>query len=452
MEYPESASIWSAQYRGLTVGMLLALSLTAFESLAVSAAMPKIAVDLNGLTLYGWVFSLFQLSNILGIFWAGQTSDRRGPAFPFLVALTVFAIGLLCSSTAQGMPQLLLGRALQGWGAGVIATVIYVAIQLVYPLNLRPTMLASLATAWILPTLIGPLLASYLAEALTWRAVFWVLLPLLVPVFALTLPALRRIQSEPHLSRNTLPQAAVLALGTTLLIAGLGSPKLQTIVLLLAGLLLVVYSFPRLFPAGIFRLQPGVPAGIALRSLIMWAFVGFEAFLPLGLTELRGVSLKTAALCLMMGSLSWSGGTWIQARLEALHGRSGRVLRVRLGFSLLLLGCLVAALAILPLGLWVGLAGVGWMLAGLGIGICFAAITLEVMDSAKPEEKGATSSWLQCGDVLAGALSAGVVGAVLAWGQGLGLPRANSFALLFLLLLLAPAVGVMAARRLQPSR
>ncbi len=452
MESLAPNSSWSPPFRALTIGILLALGLVAFESLAVSTVMPRVAHDLNGLNLYGWAFSLFQLANIIGIFWAGQTADRRGPAFPFAVALSVFLLGLVCSSLAVNMPMLLLGRVFQGWGAGVVATVIYVVVQLGYPPHLRASMLASLSAAWILPTLVGPLLASFLADHLTWRAVFWVLIPLVLPSLLLTLPALARLRpgvSSPK--KSTLPMAVVLAIGTTLMLAGLSAHNASSPFLLVGGIGLMAMAFPHLFPPGILQAKPGVPAGVVLRACMLWSFVGFEAFLPLGLTELRQVSLQTAALTLMAGSLSWSVGSWIQARLEALHGRPGRPVRIRLGFSMIFLGCLLVALTILPLGFWVGFAACGWLIVGLGMGVCFAAITLEVLEVAKEDEKGTTSSWLQSGDVLASALSAGLMGTVLVLGGDLGWARANSYVVVFVFLLSAPILGFFVSGNLQRS-
>ena len=77
--------LWSPAHRQLTLGLVLTITLVAFESLAVAIVMPEVESDLGGLALYGWVFSGFFLASLLGIVVAGQLADRRGLAFPFRI-------------------------------------------------------------------------------------------------------------------------------------------------------------------------------------------------------------------------------------------------------------------------------------------------------------------------------------------------------------------------------
>jgi len=76
----DAHSIFSGHRRALTVGLLLAITLVAFEALAVATVMPRAEQDLGGIALYGWAFSGFLLASIVGITWAGEQADRHGPA------------------------------------------------------------------------------------------------------------------------------------------------------------------------------------------------------------------------------------------------------------------------------------------------------------------------------------------------------------------------------------
>src|ERR1700687_5757369 len=80
-----SEGVWGPGRRPLTAGLVLTITLVAFEALAVSTVLPKVARDLGGIALYGWVFSAFMLSNLVGITIAGFQADHRGPA-PVLAA------------------------------------------------------------------------------------------------------------------------------------------------------------------------------------------------------------------------------------------------------------------------------------------------------------------------------------------------------------------------------
>src|SRR5206468_3122401 len=73
-----SEGLWSARRRALTVGLVLTITLVAFEALAISTVMPVVARELGGLDLYGWVFSAFFLGNLVGIVVVGGLIDRGG--------------------------------------------------------------------------------------------------------------------------------------------------------------------------------------------------------------------------------------------------------------------------------------------------------------------------------------------------------------------------------------
>lgn len=435
-----SGGLWAVGYRSLTLGVLLAVILVAFETLAVSAVMPAVAQQLQGTDLYGWAFSLFLLANILGIFWAGVTADRRGVWLPMAGAFAVFAAGLLVAGIATTMPTLLAGRMLQGFGAGGIVTLVYVIVQQAYPSTLRAAMLAALASAWIVPTLVGPLAASWMAQTLGWRSVFLAMLPLLLGVF-MTFGPLRRLgPSQATYDPQRFWWAALLAMGTALLLASLGQPQ-KLWPLGLVGLALMILSLPKLLPAGMWLARPGLPAALLLRGLLYGVFAGIEIYLPLALFELRQLPLQGGALALMAGSLSWSAGAWLQARLEQRYALASRPLRTVLGLALVFLGLLLVSAAALWLNPAVLLAALGWVVGGFGMGLVFTTLTLQVFDRASMEQRGQTSSWLQCADVLFGAILAGGLGAVLAVLRAGGNIEL-AFAAVFALVVLAAGVGL----------
>ena len=169
--------VWAPARRRLTLGLVMTITLVAFEALAISTVMPVVSDDLGGLGLYGWVFSGFFLGNLLGIVIAGQAADQRGTAFPFLVGLLLFSAGLCLGGLAPSMGVLVAARVLQGIGAGAIPAIAYATVGRAYPAAIRPRVFAVFSTAWVVPGLIGPASSSAIEEALSWRAVFLALLP-----------------------------------------------------------------------------------------------------------------------------------------------------------------------------------------------------------------------------------------------------------------------------------
>lgn len=234
--------IFDAQYRALTIGIILAVTTVAFEGLGVTTIAPKVAQSLNAIHYYGWIFSAFLLSQIIGTMVIGQQIDKNGVYKSFVVSILIFVTGIVIAATSFNIYMLIGGRAFQGFGAGALLTCVYSSITLSYPDNLRTKILAAFSSAYILPALIGPYIAGLLAENLSWRFVFWLVLPFIVLSVWLTLPLFRKLQAENNNASSTKRgtnkeiYAILLTLGTGLLLAGLGFlPYWKGIVISIAG-------------------------------------------------------------------------------------------------------------------------------------------------------------------------------------------------------------------------
>src|SRR5680860_856104 len=169
----------SSTYRWLTVALLALVTIIAFESMAISTAMPSVAKDLNAVRSYGLAFSLMLTAELLGIVLAGVWSDRQGPLPPLFAGQVLLAAGSATAGLAQTFPMLLVGRLIAGLGSGLIVVALYVVIGRAYPDSLRPKVFSWVSAAWVLPSLIGPPISGWLASTWSWR---WVFLIVLVPV------------------------------------------------------------------------------------------------------------------------------------------------------------------------------------------------------------------------------------------------------------------------------
>jgi MFS family permease len=415
--------LWSANRRALTVGLVLTITLVAFEALAISTVMPTVARELSGLELYGWVFSAFFLGSLIGIVIVGGAIDRRGLAVPFALGLGLFAIGLLVGGLAPSMPVLIAARFIQGIGAGAIPPIAYVAIGRSLPEPLRPRMFATLSTAWILPGLLGPAIAAVVGETIGWRFVFLGLLPLIGISGALTLGALRDVAAAPAMvageagaaaaDRSRLPLALLVALGAGLLTLGLtSSEQTLTILLVAIGLPIGIFALRRLTPPGTLLARPVLPAAVLLRGILTFLFFGVDAFVPLVLVEWRGRSLTEAGIVLSVATVVWTAGSWVQAR-GASRWASARFVRV--GFAVVLVGMALFLLVLNTDVPW-QIALPTFALACFGMGLSYSPLALIVLSEATPERQGSASSSLSLTDTLGTALGTGVSGAIIGAG------------------------------------
>ena len=447
----EHVGVFDRNHRMLTIGLILGVTLIAFEALAVVTIAPRFAASLGGIALYGWVFSAYLLASLLGAVVAGQLADRRGPALAFLLGLILFAGGSILNGLAPAMGVLILGRALQGFGGGALATAMYVVVNLAYSDAQRPRMMALMSSAWVVPALIGPAGAGLVAETLSWRWVFLGVAPLLLVTALLTVPAFGRIHSSrrPAADTGRLRNAVGLVIGTGLVLAGFeaAGPWLS-LPMLAVGAALVVLTLARLTPAGTLRFARGLPAVVATRGLFYAAFAGVEVFLALMLTSVHGYSSAVTGLAIATGAVSWTAGSWLQDRWDGRSSGRGRPARVVAGTIVLSVG-LAAQLAALyaPTGP-VGFTIAGWLLAGLGIGLAHSTSSVLAFGFASEGEEGAVSSSLQLADQFASAVSTGGGGALFALALALGLAEREGVLLALSLNLALVALGVLAASRI----
>jgi len=152
-------------YRLLTVTLLGLVTIIAFEAMAISTAMPQVARDLDAVRSYGLAFSFMLTAAMLGIILAGVWSDRRGPLPALFAGQVLMAAGSALAGLAPTFALLLAGRLIAGLGAGLIVVALYVVIGRAYPDALRPKVFSWISAAWVLPSLIGPPIAGWLASA-----------------------------------------------------------------------------------------------------------------------------------------------------------------------------------------------------------------------------------------------------------------------------------------------
>lgn len=414
---PAVGGAWAPDRRLLTAGLVGLVTAGAFEGMAVPTVLPLLVGELGGLDLYGWAFSAFWLTTIVGITLGGADADRHGPARPLAIGTGLFAVGMLVSGLAPDMAAVIAGRAIQGFGSGALSAVVYAAIARAYPPATTPRMIALVSSAWVVPGLVGPALAGTVADTIGWRWVFLGVVPMVLLMGLAVIPRLvplgptaassARIRSDVRRAFD----AARLAVGSALLLWALsiGIP-VAAAALFLVGAGLVVLALRHLLPPGSLRLSRGRGSVVAVGFGVAFAFLGAEAFVPLAVVEVRGGSAALGGLALSTSAVTWAAGSWIQARAA---GAGLRRVMMAAGALLIALGIAVTATVLLP-GMPVVMAAIGWAIAGLGMGLAYSTSALVMLETAAPGEEGFSSSALQLMFTLGTALGAGVGGAVVA--------------------------------------
>jgi len=419
-----TVGVFDRAHRLTTAGLLMLVTFIAFEAMAVGTAMPTAVAELDGLAWYAWPFSAFLVASVVGMVVGGDVGDRRGVRVALPWGVGAFALGLLAAGCAGDMVVFVAARAVQGAGAGVIVVLLYLVAGQAYAPALRPRLFGAISAAWVLPALVGPLVAGLLTTHASWRLVFLGLLPLILLGLGLVLPALRRLP----------PPASSAAAGRArrwwAVLAGVGVGALQyagqrrdvvAIAIAAAGIAALAAGLRPLLPPGTGRAGRGLPAVVAARGLLAGAFFGMDALLPLILTRVHGFSPTAAGIPLTAGALGWAAASNLQGRFPDLP----RERLLRAGFALLALGLAGTALTAVPaLGGWPAYGT--WAVAGLGMGLGMPSVGVLLLDQSPEHRRGADSAALQIADVTASALCVALAGVLVAAAAGgaLSLPAA----------------------------
>jgi predicted MFS family arabinose efflux permease len=320
--------------------------------------------------------------------------------------LVAFTVGLIIGGLAPTMEVLVLGRVVQGFGAGMVNAVSFATVALAYAPSERSHVLALLSLAWLFPSFLGPILGGLVAEAFGWRWVF-LGLAVLMPVCALLV--VPQVRSLPRLEAG--PPAGI------------------------GGVLRKVVP-----PAG----QVRVAAMVAL--LTAMAILGAVSFAPLALTDIRGMNSVEAGIVLALLSISWTAAAFIQGRLPRFSARAV----ARLGLVLLVAGLPLVALTALP-EVPMPVTWVGWMASGLGAGFAFQAVNLHVMAFAQPGEEGRATAAAQFAGTFGNGAGTWLGAVLLSTALAAGAALAAALGLIFAACTAAAFLALLVTFRLRPA-
>ncbi|MEQ8446945.1 MAG: MFS transporter [Pelagibacterium sp.] len=390
------AAIISPRYLGATVTLCLGVALLAFNGFLVSTALPTAVDELGGVALLSWATTVFLVFAIMGGAGAALLKVRLGARMALIAAASVFLLGSLLAAIAGSMPELLVGRALQGLGEGIVAAICYALIPELFPSALVPKVFGAESVVWALAAFGGPVLSGALTETLSWRAAFAVNLPVGAIFIGLVLWIVPRGLRER--SSDRLPIIRLLLIGAAIMAVSIGgllsSPILTALCLLIAGATLFAVigrdrtaSTP-LFPTHAFRFDDVVGAGLWVILLMPLAQAGSAVFLVYALQNIFGFGPTLAGFIGAVMAITWSGTAILVANVP----ETTRPGLIRLGPLLQ-----VAGLVLLAVAFAVGqlpLVVAAQILIGAAYGTSWAYTSQTIMETARPGERDRASALL----------------------------------------------------------
>ena len=427
---PKPEGVLGARFRWVSIGMCLLVMLSAFEALAVTTIMPTISRELDGAGLYAFAFAGPLAVSVVGMVLAGAWSDRGNPLNALFASVVLFVVGLTLAGAAPDMVFFVTGRLVHGLAGGALTVALYVIVARVYPPRLHPSIFAGFAAAWVVPSLIGPVIAGALAETVGWRWVFLGVVALVLLAMLMVVPAMRGVHGpveRPPGGRGELARigwavlVAVAVLALTLAAEARG--VVQWVAPVLAAAVAVVALRP-LLPSGTVRAGRGLPSVILMRALVAGTFFAAEVYVPLLLVTRYGASAALAGLALTAAGLCWAGASWAQGRFPRIsHLQTARF--GALGLSIAVLALLVTTAT----GASPVIIVVGWAFAGAGMGILYPRLGVLTLEYSTRDDQGFNSSALSIADATGSAIA--LAATAIVFSASGGAASAGAFAGVF---------------------
>ena len=428
---------WGAMFTGgrrlATVTLAGGVGLQAIEAFIGSTLLPSVVSEIGGLELFAWNATVFIVASIAASIFAAVRPFGVGPRGVYVFAAAGFGLGSLICGLAPNIEVFLLGRAVQGFGAGLLTAIGYSMIRLIFPPSLWGSAFGLISSIWGISTLIGPAIGGIFAAYDAWRLAFFVLVPCAVLLATLAVRVLPRSSGEAGMRTFPVLQIAlVIGAVAAISVASILTEGILLPSFLIALAILLIVALKRvdgrravrLFPTGSFTWGTSLAALFGAMMLLNSAIIT-DMFVPLFLQRLHGQAPLIAGYMVALTAVGWSTGSmlvsnWTGARERVVLVLGPTLQLVGVAGLLLFMGRDNTGGAVLPLLP----IGVSLLLLGAGIGIAWPHIEARLLHAAPPGEANLTAAAMSMAQLFASGFSAAVAGVVvnaagLASGDGI---------------------------------
>ena len=403
-------------------GLLMTMLLAMLDQLVVGTALPRIVGDLGGVSHLSWVVTAYILTSTITTPFYGKLGDMYGRKKLFIFAIVVFLVGSALSGLASSMDMLIAFRALQGLGAGGLIVGAMSTLGEIVPPRERGKYMSYFMVVMMLATVGGPLVGGWITQAISWRWIFYINLPLggaaLVYLMAtLKVPARRVSHRIDYLGGILLGVVAT----AIILVATWGGTEYGwgslPVLLLIAVAVLAFVAFiaverraaEPMLPLHVFKSR-NFSLTMGLAFFVGLGLFGAMTFIPLYQQTVQGASPTVSGL-LMTPMMVGSAVTSVLAGV--LTTKTGRYK---------LFPVVGGAVMSVGMGLLTGLSvttsrwetGIDFAVLGLGMGLLMQMVSLIAQNSVELKDMGVATSARMFFQQMGGSLGVAAFGALFA--------------------------------------
>ncbi|MFS8111639.1 MFS transporter [Rhizobium jaguaris] len=420
----KSASVFSLFSPALLPATLMlggGVALYAVEAYITATIAPSIVRDIGGLELFSWMITLFVAAGVLGSITVATRPRGVGLRTVYVAAALIFGAGNLICAIAPAIQVVLAGRAVQGFGAGMLAALAYAFIRFVYPQPLWRKASTLYAAIWGVATVLGPTLGGLFSQGSAWREAFVILVPLAGLMALSARWLLPRVDDDRAQQKTPVLQIALLLAAVLLMsFAGTIEPISSKIILvaismasICAMLAIERKSANRLLPQGAVTLgRPISRLYLAMFTLMM--VLTSDIYIPYFLQTLHGVAPLVSGYLVALVALGWTLAAFFSASFSGKQA----------GVSIIV-GCVLETAATASLILFLardnpsgdlallGPAIVAMFLMGCGVGLGWAHLVTKVIGLVDSSEQDKASAAISTVQSLGGAFGSSLAGVIV---------------------------------------
>ncbi len=404
-------------------GVMTAMFLAALDQTVVGTAMPQIIGDLGGFDRYTWVTTAYIVASTAVVPIVGRLSDMYGRKWFYIVGIVVFLLGSALSGISQSIDQLIFFRAFQGLGAGVMMANAFVAIGDLFPASERGKFTGLISGVFGLSSVVGPTLGGFITDTLSWHWVFYINIPLGIPVIALFIwffpnTVQHRVKHEiDYLGMVTLILSVVpLLLGLSWggVLYPWGSPQVIGS-LVTAGVMMVAFVLVELMaaepiiPLSLFK-NPIVSIGMVAVFLTGLGMFGGIVFVPLFFQGVLGASATSSGSFLTPMSLGTVVGSIVSGQTLSRMGGHYRIQGL-IGTGIMAVGMFL--LSRMNAGTSYAQAVLYIVITGLGLGVTMPTFTIAVQNAVPYKVMGIATSSTQFFRMIGGTVGLAIFGSLM---------------------------------------
>ena len=422
-------TLFSPQLLPATLMLGGGVALYAVESYITATIAPSIVRDIGGLELFSWMITLFVAAGVLGSITVATRPRGMGLRTVYVAAALIFGAGNLICAIAPIIQVVLAGRAVQGFGAGMLGALGYAFIRFVYPEPLWRKASTLYAAIWGVATVLGPTLGGLFSQGSAWREAFVILVPLAGLMALSARWLLPRVEDDRAQQKTPILQIALL-LGAVLLVSLAGtiehmSSKVILVAISIASVsaMLTVErkSANRLLPQGAVMLSRPI-CRLYLMIFTLMMVLTSDIYIPYFLQTLHGVVPLVSGYLVALVALGWTLAAFLSASF------SGKRAVVSI-----IVGCVLETAATASLILFLardnpssdlvllGPAVVAMFLMGFGVGLGWAHLVTKVIGLVGNAEQDKASAAISTVQSLGGGFGSSLAG-VIVNGAGLADP------------------------------